>query len=216
MAQVVIFGAAGKAGSRIVREAASRGHDVVAVARQLSTLSGLPGGVRSAAGDATSAASVTALAPGADALVTAVGGSDKSVYRRAAQTVVEVLIALAERAPRVIDMGGGGSLLKDDGSRFADAPGLPPDLVIEMKAQAEALAVYRGSTGVRWTYVSPPRGNFVPGRRTGHYRTGLEHPVAAADGTFEDSVNVFNDDRCQEVESGASLPRKAYRDETAH
>lgn len=90
------------------------------------------------------------------------------MYRRAAQTVVEVLVALAERAPRMIDMGGGGSLLKDDGSRFADAPGLPPDLVIEMKAQAEALTVYRASAGVRWKYVSPQSGNFVPDKRTGH------------------------------------------------
>jgi putative NADH-flavin reductase len=191
MARIVVFGAAGKAGSRIVREAASRGHDVVAIARQLSALSGLPPGVRAAVGDATSAASVTALAPGADVLVTAVGGSDKSVYRRAAQTVVEVLMALTDRAPRVIDMGGGGSLLKDDGSRFADAPGLPPNLVIEMKAQADALAVYRGSAGVRWTYVSPPPGNFVPGKRTGHYRTGIDQPVAAADGTFGLSYEDF-------------------------
>ena len=128
MARIVVFGAAGKAGSRIVREAASRGHDAVAIARQPSALSGLPPGVRAAVGDATLAASVTALSPGADVLVTAVGGSDKSVYRRAAQTMVDVLMALTDRAPRVIDMGGGGSLLKDDGSRFADAPRLPPTL----------------------------------------------------------------------------------------
>jgi putative NADH-flavin reductase len=46
---MVVFGASGKAGSRIVREAASRGHDVVAVARQFSALSEPPDGVRTAA-----------------------------------------------------------------------------------------------------------------------------------------------------------------------
>ena len=28
-----------------------------------------------------------------------------------------------------------------------------------------------------WTYVSPPPLEFHPGERTGHYRTGTDHPV---------------------------------------
>ena len=33
MSRIVVFGAAGKAGSRVVAEAAARGHEVTAVAR---------------------------------------------------------------------------------------------------------------------------------------------------------------------------------------
>src|SRR5690348_8206983 len=57
-----------------------------------------------------------------------------------------------------------------------------PRVEHHMKEQAASLDVYRGSTGVPWTYVSPPPGNFAPGKRPGHYRTGLEHPVMGKGG----------------------------------
>jgi putative NADH-flavin reductase len=115
--------------------------------------------------------------------VISIGGPDKSVYARAARAAIEVLAPLGKAGPRVIHMGGGGSLLNAQGVRFADTPGLPQALVEEVKGQAAALEVYQASTDVRWTYVSPPPGHFAPGKRTGQYRTGLDHPVVASDGS---------------------------------
>ncbi|HVW25634.1 MAG TPA: NAD(P)H-binding protein [Polyangiaceae bacterium] len=202
MASIVVYGAGGKAGSRIVAEAASRGHSVLAVVRDPTRLRDLPAGVRTAAGEATSTASLGERARGSDALVFAIGGADKSVYARAARAAVEVLTPLGKEGPRLLHMGGGGSLLNAQGGRFADAPGLPPALVEEMKAQAAALEIYRKSTGVRWTYVSPPPGIFAPGIRTGHYRTGLEHPVVAADGSMRLSYEDFAVAIVDEIENG--------------
>ncbi|NHW87259.1 NAD(P)H-binding protein, partial [Escherichia coli] len=73
MSDVVVFGAAGTAGSRIVREAFDRGHRVVAaVRRPEADASYLPAGVRVVTGDATSERSVRELASEADALVVAI------------------------------------------------------------------------------------------------------------------------------------------------
>jgi len=202
MASIVVYGAGGKAGSRIVAEAARRGHSVVAVLRDPARLHEFPAGVRTATGEATSPASLREQAAGSDALVFAIGGADKSVYARAARAAVEVLTPLGKDGPRLIHMGGGGSLLNAQGGRFADAPGLPPALVEEMNAQAAALEIYRNSTGMRWTYVSPPPGNFAPGVRTGHYRTGLEHPVVAPDGSMRLSYEDFALAVVDEIENG--------------
>jgi putative NADH-flavin reductase len=201
-ANVVVFGAGGKAGGRIVAEAAQRGHHVIAAAREPAGLRDLPAGVRAVSGEATSPESLREQWVGADALVFAIGGPDKSVYARAARAAVEVLSPLGGRGARVIHMGGGGSLLNAQGVRFADVAGLPPALVEEMKAQAAALDIYRGSTGVRWTYVSPPPGNFAPGERTGHYRIALDHPVVAADGSMRLSYEDFAVALVDEIENG--------------
>jgi uncharacterized protein len=191
MANVVVFGAAGRAGARIMAEAARRGHQVTAVAREPARIGGLPAGVRAVTGDATSQASIAERAKGADAIVISVGGPDKSAYAKAARAAVAALAPLGDGGPRVIHMGGGGSLLNADGVPFFTNPKIPANLLAEMKGQAAALDVYRGSTGVRWTYVSPPPGNFAPGERKAHYRTGQEHPVVAADGSMAISYEDF-------------------------
>ena len=76
MSRIVVFGAAGKAGSRVVSEAAARGHEVIAVARDTARLGQLPDRVRVASGDVTDPETVAAVAKDADALVLTVGGPD--------------------------------------------------------------------------------------------------------------------------------------------
>jgi uncharacterized protein YbjT (DUF2867 family) len=56
--RIVVFGAAGKAGSRVVAEAHARGHEVTVAARDLS--GSLPGGARAVSGDATGPGTVAA------------------------------------------------------------------------------------------------------------------------------------------------------------
>ncbi|SOE07355.1 NAD(P)H-binding protein [Streptomyces sp. Ag109_G2-15] len=62
MSRITVFGAAGKAASRVVTEAAARGHHVTAVARDRDRLRDLPEGVRAAVGDVTGPGTVDALA----------------------------------------------------------------------------------------------------------------------------------------------------------
>ncbi|WP_433531703.1 NAD(P)-dependent oxidoreductase [Micromonospora sp. CA-263727] len=182
MSDIVVFGAGGTAGSRIVAEAYGRGHRVVAAVRRPEATSYLPAGVRVVTGDATSARSVRELAPEAEALVVAIGGGDHTLWPDAARALLDALRQMPA-APRVIHVGGGATLLTPAGGRLLDEPDFPAEYRDAALGQAAALDLYRSSAdGVSWTYVSPPPLEFHPGERTGKYRTGTEHPVTDVDG----------------------------------
>ncbi|MCZ7439477.1 NAD(P)H-binding protein [Micromonospora sp. WMMC241] len=198
MSDIVVFGAGGTAGSRIAAEAVERGHRVTAAVRRPEAVGYLPPGVRTVTGDATSARSVRELAEGADVLVVAVGGGERDLWRDAARTLVDTLRDLPD-PPRVIHVGGGATLLTPNGTRFLDEPDFPAEYRDSAQGQADALEFYRSSAdGVTWTYVSPPPLEFHPGERTGHYRTGTDHPVTDAQGrsvlTYEDLAVAIVDE----------------------
>lgn len=177
MSDIVVFGAGGTAGSRITAEAARRGHRVIAAVRRPEGIDYLPANVRVVTGDATSARSVRELAPEADALVVAIGGGDRSLWRNAAETLLTVLRELPD-PPRIIHVGGGATLLTPQGTPYLDEPDFPERYRDAALGQADALAHYRScADGVTWTYVSPPPLEFRPGERTGRYRTGTDQPV---------------------------------------
>jgi putative NADH-flavin reductase len=198
MANIVVFGAGGTAGSRISAEAAERGHRVTAAVRRPEATSYLPTGVRTVTGDATSARSVRELADDADVFVVAIGGGERELWRDAARTLVDTLRELPD-PPRVVHVGGGATLLTPQGTPYLDEPDFPEEYRDSAEGQADALAFYRSSAdGVTWTYVSPPPLEFHPGERTGQYRTGTEHPVTDAQGrsvlTYEDLAVAIVDE----------------------
>ncbi|MFI2712053.1 NAD(P)-dependent oxidoreductase [Micromonospora sp. NPDC018662] len=198
MSNIVVFGAGGTAGSRIAAEAAERGHRVTAAVRRPEAVGYLPPGVRTVTGDATAARSVRELAEDADVLVVAIGGGERALWRDAARTLVDTLRDLPD-PPRVIHVGGGATLLTPNGTRFLDEPDFPAEYRDSAQGQADALEFYRSSAdGVTWTYVSPPPLEFHPGERTGHYRTGADHPVTDAQGrsvlTYEDLAVAIVDE----------------------
>lgn len=177
MSDIVVFGAGGTAGSRITAEAVNRGHRVTAAVRRPEAVSYLPAAVRVVTGDVTSARSVRELAPGTDAIVVAVGGGERALWRDAAENLITVLRDLPA-PPRVIHVGGGATLLTPRGTPFLEEPDFPAEYRDAALGQADALAWYRSAaSGVTWTYVSPPPLEFHPGERTGHYRTGTDEPV---------------------------------------
>jgi len=209
MSRIVVFGAAGKAGSRIVAEAAARGHQVTAVARNLDALTDLPERVPAVAGDATDPHTVAALAKDADVLVLTVGGPDPSLYTDAVAAAAAAVRALGPAGPRIIHMGGGASLLRDDGVRFFDAPGFPAEFKPYAIGQIRALDTYLAlDESVTWTYLSPPPVHFAPGERTGHYRTGLDHPVAGEDGQARISYEDYATALVDEIDTPRHLNRR--------
>ncbi|TDC75943.1 NAD-dependent epimerase/dehydratase family protein [Micromonospora sp. KC606] len=190
MSNIVVYGAGGTAGSRIVAEAMARGHRVTAAVRRPESVTWLPAGARVVTGDVTSARSVRELAAETDVIVVAVGGGQRALWRDAAQTLITVLREVPN-PPRVIHVGGGATLLTSRDTSFLDEPDFPEEYRDAALGQADALAWYRSSAdGVTWTYISPPPLEFHPGERTGRYRTGTEHPVLDDQGrsvlTYED------------------------------
>jgi putative NADH-flavin reductase len=167
----VVFGAGGAIGQQIVTEAGERGHDVTAVHRKL-----VPDGSRGLAGDVRDPLAVLRDLPPQNAVISAVGAGaspDPRVYLDAAKALVAALRAVPDPAPRLIVVGGAGSLQTDAGLRLLDTPGFPAEFREEAQAQADALGFYRTISDVRWTYISPAA-QLSPGPRTGRFRTGRD------------------------------------------
>ncbi|MEU8994194.1 NAD(P)H-binding protein [Streptomyces caniferus] len=186
MSTIALFGANGTIGSRILHEALRRGHRVTAVVRDPAKITTTHPDLTVTTGDVLDPASVAAAATGHDVLVSAVGGGDGpghvATIRPAAESLVAGLRTLGDPAPRLISVGGAGSLRTPDGGRVWDAEGLPEFLLQIMHAHGDALDFYRSVPDVRWTSISPAA-TIEPGERTGSYRTALDDLLTDAEGT---------------------------------
>lgn len=154
--RIAVIGANGNLGSAVAREARDRGHDVTELDR------------RSA--DVTDATAVQTAVKGHDAVIAAVKGEDHLVPKAA--TVLLQALPAAD-VPRLVFLGGGGSLEYAPGRRFVDHPDFPTQYLETARDQAEALDILRSATDtpLAWSYISPPPVHLMPGARTGHYRT---------------------------------------------
>jgi putative NADH-flavin reductase len=197
MSQIVVFGANGRAGQRIVKEALNRGHSVKAVVRYPDGAVDVDSRAILVKGDATIASSVDEHVSSTDAVVLAIGSYSVTPWLKAAKTVVGVLSAHPSPRPRLLHMGGGASLLAPDGGTIMDGTHFPPQYLENAKAQLLALDWYRANAhdaGVDWTYVSPPPVHLAPGV----YRTSLDTPVIDSEGvavlSYEDLAVAIVDE----------------------
>jgi putative NADH-flavin reductase len=176
---IVLFGASGRVGSRILHEALARGHRVTAVSRDPNRIAQQHDRLRKVAGDVLDPDAVAGIIAGSDAVISAIGGlnpdSDdpmQSIPRRAAESLVTALQGLGPSSPRLILVGGGSSTL-------AERPGVPfsdPEDAMDgprgarVRGHRLALDLLLETPDIRWTFVSPAL-EMRPGERTGRYRT---------------------------------------------
>ncbi|WP_432092711.1 NAD(P)-dependent oxidoreductase [Streptomyces sp. bgisy100] len=206
MTNIVVFGANGTIGSAIVREALDRGHRVTAVVRDPARVTERRTNLTVTLGDVLDAQSVAAAAKDQDAVVSAVGGGDGpghlATMKPAATSLVEGLRAVGGAAPRLISVGGAGSLRTPDGKQLWDTPGIPAFLLQIMHAHGDALAYYRTVTDIDWTNISPAA-KIAPGERTGSYRTALDDLVTDDNGDSAISVEDYAVAVLDEIENGS-------------
>lgn len=193
---ILVFGASGKVGRHVVPEALQRGHRVTAVSRNpdsIKTPNEDPGkntrqNLEVVQGDILDMDSVLHLVSGKDVVVISVRGvvgegktPSDTVVLQGLENVVNALRTLSPQAPRLLHVGGSGSLEVKPGVLFADRIpklAIPKSLELEIAAQVETLNYLRSVDDVEWTYLTPPK-NFTNGKRTGQYRVG-------GDRVFED------------------------------
>ena len=183
---IVVYGASGEVGSHVVQEALERGHRVTAVSRNPAQIAMRHENLSVVKGDLLDKASVTEVVSGQDVVILSVRGvignsgrPESALQFIAAEMLVDVLFRQGERAPRIIHVGGSGSLEVEPGVLFAEKLPkilLPKNLEIEILGQILALEFYRKVDDVRWTYATPPM-NFTNGPRTGEYRIGGERAL---------------------------------------
>ncbi|MGP3618735.1 NAD(P)-dependent oxidoreductase [Pseudomonas aeruginosa] len=184
--KIVVFGAFGRAGRHIVKEALRRGHEVVAASRQAAPSgAGLDPRLQQRQGDATQVEDVVRLACAADAVVNAISprpsaGGPACSLEDAARALIKGLGLAGVK--RLLVVGGAGSLEVSPGVPLKSTAGFPPEYFPEATAQGKALECYRKeATGLDWSYLSPAI-LFDEGERTGHYRISGDALLTDADG----------------------------------
>src|SRR3954469_12822639 len=155
--KIAVIGASGWLGGSVVREAVSRGHQVTAIGRQVGTLPE-GDGIAQQQADVTDHEALGAAVAGHDAVVSSVtdrSGPGRAIIPASARALIATLPGAG--VPRLVFVGGGGSLEVAPGTRVIDLPGFPAEYREEALAQAEALDLLRREGGaLEWSYLSPP------------------------------------------------------------
>ncbi len=190
--RIIIFGAAGQVGSRMVVEALSRGHDVTAVVRKPDQFVSLPSAAKAHAGDARDPDAVAAMTADHDLVISAVRpptGKDHQLIK----ITQAILNGAARSGIRVLVVGGAASL-KVPGPinhTVLTAPNFLPVAVVEIAracfAQHEMMMA---NTEADWTLLCPPA-MLEPGIRTGQYRLGRDELLIDSDGKSAISMEDF-------------------------
>lgn len=195
---ILLVGASGMIGSRVLAEASSRGHQVTAAARRPERIAKAPG-VSPVKLDATDAAAFTALAKNADVIVLATSPRSGGDPVPEAKAVGDAGIAAAKATgKRLVVVGGAGSLKLPDGKPLMDTlpaaaqrgePGALRNVLMSLKA-----------SDVNWTFFSPAL-QIRPGEKTGKYRLGSDTLIRDEKGDSRISAEDFADALVNELEN---------------
>lgn len=196
---IVVYGGSGAIGSRIVNEAAARGHNVTVVDKNPKA-DLAPKGVKVVTGDVFDRQDILKNIAGADALVSSIvvrPAPNPDFALSVVKSEVEALRAqTGPKKTRLLVVGGGSSLYTADGKRVIERFGGRQDG--EVKSSVDSVDWLKAEVkDVQWSFFSP-NGNFAPGKRTGVYRFGGDKVIVGADGrgaiSYEDYAAAMIDE----------------------
>jgi putative NADH-flavin reductase len=217
--KVVVFGASGSIGKKIVTEALDRGHDVIGVSRSPEKFSYTQENFTGVKGNPTDISSVKEIITGADSILVAVGGRtatdpDKTAMNLTAQNLSQVLSSLGQKGPQVVVIGGGMTMFGGEEEMIKQ---LPPNATEGSPFYAlflghlSALKTYQASN-INWTFIAPPLTikGFRGGEdiRTGKYRTSTTDFVKDAEGNNAISISDLAVAALDFAENGSFNKRK--------
>jgi len=195
--KIGIIGATGRVGTRVLEEARNRHHLVTAIVRDITKLVGKQIAV---VNKDIFALTADDLAP-FDVIVNAFGAPFGREYLH--MKVAEHLISLLQgiNSPRMVVVGGAGSLFVDDkGTLVMDTTDVPPEVRPTAVAQYEVLNRLKQESDINWTFISPSA-MFAPGERTGKYRSGSDRLLIDGQGQSHISMEDYAIALVDELES---------------
>jgi putative NADH-flavin reductase len=167
--RIVVFGAGGRAGRRVVALAAARGHEVTAVVRDLSRYAAA-GRADAVEGDVTDADRVRELVSGQDAVIMTAVRLDvpaAEFYTAAARALI------AAHPRRLVAVGIGTMLEVEPGTAVHDSPDFPAEHRAFSLGHVAQLDVFRaGPEEIDWVVVAPPPVVLADEPPAGRYVTG--------------------------------------------
>ena len=164
--KIAVVAATGKAGRKIVKEAADRGMEVTAFVRNGAQIEGAK---------ETVVKDIFALTKedlqGFDAVVDAFGAWTEDTLPQHSTTLMHLCDCLSGCDTRLLVVGGAGSLYvnPEHTLQVMDGPDFPEVFKPLAKAQGKALDELRQRSDVKWTFISPAGDFQADGERSGEY-----------------------------------------------
>ncbi|TWO72864.1 NAD(P)-dependent oxidoreductase [Caenimonas sedimenti] len=191
MKKIALIGASGFIGSALRQEALARGHKVTALVSQPGKLAAAPGltveGV-----DVNDTGALASALEGHDAVLSAFSGHAQgdvlAYYLQGFRSIVAA--TRKARVPRLLVVGGAGSLEVAPGVQLLDTPQFPAAYKPTAEGARLALNLLREQSELDWTMLSPSA-IIAPGERTGKFRLGGDQLLTDQDGNSKVSVEDY-------------------------
>lgn len=200
--KIALIGASGFIGSALRQEALARGHQVTALVSNPARLAAEPG-LTVQAVDVIDSDALARQFAGHDLAISAFSGHAQADVRGYYGRGIQAIIAAAKAAslPRLLVVGGAGSLEVAPGVQLLDTPEFPDAYRGTAEGARDALNLLRTDAGLDWTMLSPSAVIF-PGERTGRFRLGGDELLIGANGKSEISVADYAVAMLDEAEKG--------------
>lgn len=188
---IALIGASGFVGSAILAEALQRGHQVRALVTQPQKLAPAAG-LTAHKADVNDTAALAGELRGVDAVISAFSGHAQAdvydYYVRGMRSIVAATQAAG--VPRLLVVGGAGSLFVAPGVQLVDTPEFPAQWKGTAEGARTALEQLRAEAALDWTMLSPSA-HLEPGARTGTFRLGTDDLLTDANGDSRISVQDY-------------------------
>jgi uncharacterized protein len=185
---VTLIGGSGAVGADLLNELTTRGHTVTALVRRPDAIDPVEHpDVTQIHGDAYDPESLQPAFTGADAVISAFnpGWTEPGLYDKYL-TGARTIQSAAKKAgvPRLLIVGGAGSLIGDDGRQLIESMKIPEPYAGGVRAARDYHHELLTEHDIDWVFLSPPLGYgpMGPTNRRGTYRTAEDTPVTDTDG----------------------------------
>lgn len=203
--KIAIIGATGFIGSALLNEAVTRGHEVSAL---VSNINKVPNQTHVIALQ-TNVLDTDDLAQklkGHDIVISAFSGhAQKDVFDYYVKGIKSIIDAVkTAQIPRLIVVGGAGSLEVSPGIQLVDTADFPAEWKGTAEGARQALQLLRNDSQVTWTVLAPSA-HIEPGKRTGNFRLGSNQLLVGEDAQSRISVEDYAVAMIDEVEDARHL-----------
>lgn len=203
MKKIALIGASGFVGSALLKESLHRGHMVTAIVRNPEKITLRDRNLLVKQGDVLDEESVVKLVSGADVVISAYnpGWTNPNIAADTTRAYTSIIRGVKKAGiPRLLIVGGAGSLYVAPGERVMDTGVIPESYLPAVEALAGVLySLQKDEHEVDWVFFSPA-GNIAPGERTGIYRLGKDDLIVDDNDESQISVEDYAMAMLDEVE----------------
>jgi len=188
--KIAIIGASGNIGSRVMKEALSRGHDVTGISRNTSKITEKNSKLKLINCDIFNPSELVKHLENKDVVISAYAPAFENVGQLVDATNTLIEVAKKAKVKHLIVVGGAGSLEVAHNALLLDSPQFPDAWRPIARAHKEALHLYESEKSLKWSYAHPAA-VIEPGSRTGKFRLGSNQLLVDVQGNSKISIEDF-------------------------